>query len=46
MIVIIIIITLTFFVFHFNLTYFSTKFKDIFFDYDDIDFDAQLSLLK
>ena len=33
--------------FHFNFTYFSTKFnKDMFFDYNDVDFNARLSLLK
>ena len=34
--------------FYFNLTYFSTKFKNtyMFFDYDDANSNARLSLLK
>ena len=42
---IIVTITLTF-SFHFNVTYLSTKFKKTFFDYNDINLNAQLSLLK
>ena len=37
--------TLTFF-FHFNPIYFSTKFKDMFFDYNDVNFNAGPSLFQ
>ena len=40
-----VIIILIFF-FYFNLTYFSAKFKIMFFDYNDVDFNACLNLLK
>ena len=39
------VVTLTFF-FHFNFTYFSTKFKKTFFDYNNVNFNAWPSLLK
>ena len=39
----IVIITLTLF-FYFNRTCFSRKFKDMFFDYNDVSFNPQLSL--
>ena len=45
--IMIVIRTLAFF-FHFNLTYFSTKFKRtyLFFDCNNVNFNAQLSLLS
>ena len=44
--IMIVIITLTF-IFHFKLTYFSKTFKrHLFFDYNDVNFNARLSLLK
>ena len=44
--VMIVIVTLTFF-FHFNVTYLSTNFNlDMFLGYNDVNFNAPLSLLK
>ena len=38
--------SINFLFFHFNLTYFSTKSRDILFDYNDVNFNARLSLLN
>ena len=41
----IVITTLSFFL-HFNFKYFLTKFKFMFFDYNDVNFNVPLCLLK